>query len=571
MIHVDDPFNLKLRPSIWEIERILDYGPVDAEGWKIKGNVLVERGRLEEAADAYGMGIDYAGGNQRLKGKLHRKRAATFVAMGKYQRARREAIQSLAIQATDKTRLLLARILVRLRSYSAALEFLQQIGDRDENEVETLIGQLSTCVTEQRDGSYDLVAITEEAKRDDRVLHADYVSPIVELREEGVAGRGLFANEDIADGTLLIASKAVLCVFSHEMAKESGNLGDAPRTFDSVRATLAERLTQVIENGNARRVLGLTGGLYSNSSKLDLRKDDVFDYDDMQFDVSEVKDIIAKNSFALSSQKNTPAPPADENPLGNVGGARGGALFYVPAFLNHSCVPNASYFTIGDMMFVKTNRDVERGEELTVHYLFVERLAERDRNETMEKVWEFTCQCELCEYERENEETCLAADTIVSDALELAEVSKSDDAISELHSARKKLYELYKTPLPPVYAFTMLQSPPANPPASLARHLVVVQKELKRLARDTSPDESLNAAVNGAYHFLLKAYPHFGRIGSVGEAALRVWEYFVNNSEDSEPETAEAWLTEAMETHDKQLGAGFFEYQYGKFVSAVES
>ena len=566
MISVDNPAHLKLRPTIWEIERILDYGPVDAEGWKIKGNTLVERGRLQEAVDAYETGIAYAGWNQHLKSALHRKRAATLVTLGKYQAARRDAIQALAIEATDKTRLLLAKILLNLRSYSAAFEVAQQISDQEEPGFGPLMIQISTCMAENRDGVYDIIAMTEESKQFYRVAHADYVSPNVELRSGGIAGRGLFASEDVPAGTLLIASKATLCLFAHEMANHE-NGTEATRSFNAVREALARQLTRLVENGSCRRVLRLAGGRQSSTIDFDLRKDDVYDYDDMQFDSDEIKNIISKNSFALSPLKSS----ADDNPLGDVAGG-GGALFYAPSFLNHSCLPIASYFRIGDMMFVKACRAIEQGEELTVHYLSVEGSNEKERNETLEESWGFTCQCGLCKYERENEETCEAADKIVRKALEYAKTATTDEAIKKLLSAKKKLYELYKTPMPQIDVSSVHDPPPPTPPATLAHSLVPVLKEMTRLLRDGPRDESLNVTVNGGYYFLLKSYSHFDRIGAAAEAALRVWEYLYRDEDvAADEDTTAAWLMEAKETHNKLLGKGYFEHQYGKYVEAVQS
>jgi hypothetical protein len=220
------------------------------------------------------------------------------------------------------------------------------------------------------------------------------------------------------------------------------------------------------------------------------------------------------------------------------------------------------------MMFIKTNQDVEKGEELTVHYLFVEKSGEKQRNETLENAWGFTCQCELCIYERENEETCQSADKIVDKAVFFAKTATSDDAIKKLLSARKKLYDLYQTPIPDIEISSALDSPPPTPPAALVRSLVLVLRELMLLIRDGSCDESLIGTVNGGYHFLLKEFSHFDRVGTIGEAALRVWEYLHVNSTDSD--LATDWLTEARETHDRLLGEGHFEYQFGKFVQAVQ-
>ena len=210
----------------------------------------------------------------------------------------------------------------------------------------------------------------------------------------------------------------------------------------------------------------------------------------------------------------------------------GGALFFAPSFFNHSCVPNATYFTIGDMMFVKTNRDVEEGEELMIHYLYVEKLNEKERNETLQRVWEFTCQCELCEWERENEEICSAAETIMEKAIGFIKSATPEAAIKKLVSAKKKLYQLYRFPIPQIDILKALDSPPpARTPPSLARYLVLLFREFARgEVRESIRDTDLSGPINAEHHFLVKDYSHFERVCVAGIPALRVWKYLYHNA-----------------------------------------
>ena len=96
MIKVDDPMNLKLRQTSREIERIMEYGPADMKGWKVKGKELIKRGKLPEAADAYFSGLTSDGGNNKLQASLFRRRAEVLYELEKYQAARRDALSSLS-------------------------------------------------------------------------------------------------------------------------------------------------------------------------------------------------------------------------------------------------------------------------------------------------------------------------------------------------------------------------------------------------------------------------------------------------------------------------------------------
>jgi tetratricopeptide (TPR) repeat protein len=562
VIRVEDPINVKVRQSSKEIERILEFGPADARGWKIKGNSLFKRGKLEDAAQAYSNGLNL-GANGKLRSSLLRRRAESLFLMDKYQLARLNALSSLSLVQNDKTLFLLGKIFLKLRSFSNGLKYVQEMTDRDP-EADALLRQLWICDLEHREGAYNTIAIAEEAHLNDRVVHADFVSPNIELRREGIAGRGMFAKKDLPAGTLLIASKAVLCVYVDELPSQNGH-DDEKGINDRIREEFVERLIQMINNGTGRRIFNLAGGIQQFDSTFDLNRDDVYD-DPIHYMPDQIKDIVARNSFGGAQRSHLLARAAEDGPHDDPGG---GALFYAPSFLNHSCIPNATYFTIGDMMFIKANRDIEQNEELTIHYVYVDGLSEPERAETLQRVWNFTCYCDLCAWERENDETCKSANQILQKCLP----PPKDDPLKKLLSAKKKLYSLYRWPAPQIDLLTCLSHPPATLPAGLTRTLIPLLRELSKLARDSSARNTgeIIAQVNGEYHFTLKLYSHFERIGIAGMPALRVWEWMVRNYEGEDVAIADEWLKEARRTHDMFLGDGHFEYQHGSFVREVRS
>src|SRR5215471_1984329 len=129
------------------------------------------------------------------------------------------------------------------------------------------------------------------------------------------------------------------------------------------------------------------------------------------------------------------------------------------------------------MLFIKTNRDVEEGEELMINYLYAERLNEKDRNETFQRLWEFTCQCELCQWERSNEMIYTEVEKITEKAVSFMKTESPDAAVKKLLSAKKKLYQLHQVPIPQVDPLTALVTPPVSPPPPLAKNLVILYRE----------------------------------------------------------------------------------------------
>lgn len=569
MIMVDDPANLKLKQTSREIERIMEYGPVDAKGWKVKGDVLAKKGRYEEAMEAYLTGTYYVNTSPKVLATLLRKRASLLLEMGKPQAARREALNSLSAAKDDRTLLLLSKILLQLRSYKLALETLQQIVEPDEG-TQSLIDHAGTCVEENQYGKYDTTVVAKDANKDDRVNHADYVNPNIEVRGGGVAGRGLFAVHALPMGTLLVASKAVLCIYPDEIPPLDPTDEEAGKNlFEIIRNEFIDRIVQLVNHGCERRILQLTGGPLSSVTNVDLGRDDIYDDDLYPVTTDQIRPIVAKNSFAGGQRTRVFAMAGDDpNEDSGVGG---GALYFAPSFFNHSCIPNATYFTIGDMMFVKTNREVDKDEELTIHYLYVERPGERERNEMLQRIWEFTCHCDLCISERLDEDTCTAADKIVDRALIFVRSAPPEESVKKLINARKKLYNEYRIATPQINAITSTTLQGLDPPPlpSLARHLVALLRELSNLLRKSAKNRELVVPINAELHFLLELYPHFERISLAGLPALRVWESLSRNS-SAASDIASAWLNLSRVTHDSILGDGYFDYQLTPFIESVK-
>jgi hypothetical protein len=283
----------------------------------------------------------------------------------------------------------------------------------------------------------------------------------------------------------------------------------------------------------------------------------------------QIRKIVTKNSFGGAQRSKSLMQPLTDGEQRDIGG---GAVFYAPSFINHSCVPNSTYFTIGDMMFVRANREIEEGEEISIHYLYVDQLDEKERNETLNRVWEFTCQCDLCEYEKEHDEICASADNIVKKALSFGKMASVDAKVKKLLATRKKIYQLYRIPAPQINVLTAIQSPPAPLPAAIARNLVTLLRELAKVLRQsTYYGVELTGPTNAEYHFLLCHYSHYERIGVAGLPALRVWAALMRSSKSPDEATVEEWLQQAQRSHDMLLGDGHFQHQHGKFIKEIKT
>ncbi|GIL64207.1 hypothetical protein Vafri_18177, partial [Volvox africanus] len=93
------------------------------------------------------------------------------------------------------------------------------------------------------------------------------------------------------------------------------------------------------------------------------------------------------------------------------------------ALMNHSCAPNTTTFTIGQMLLVQAVRDIPRGAQVTTSYLGELALAPLERRrEWLRGAYGFECACERCTAEASVPSAVSAA------AAEAFQVASSDEA-----------------------------------------------------------------------------------------------------------------------------------------------
>ena len=69
------------------------------------------------------------------------------------------------------------------------------------------------------------------------------------------------------------------------------------------------------------------------------------------------------------------------------------------SLFNHSCLPNITNLGIGDFIIVTANRQIKKGEEITVLYFTTLKYKEYTKN-IIKNIYNFECDCPLCEMEK---------------------------------------------------------------------------------------------------------------------------------------------------------------------------
>ncbi|CAG8553037.1 6148_t:CDS:1 [Paraglomus brasilianum] len=314
------------------------------------------------------------------------KRAKGYLRLRQFTDALRDAEAILARDPQHaKAALFKAKALIALKRYTEAVDTLtelKKVVKECNGEITTILQHAKKLVIESRDGNYNIVDILDELPLEDQdggsclncyLDHADYISDAIELRDVESKGKGWFANREISSNTVIMAAKAFSVIYSREMPLQV-NI--------QLCNMIANRI--LIEPELGCEVYKLYAGPDLISySKIDNESRRKVDY-------HRILRIIDYNSFN----------PFDMfryfNDQSNTASDCGRGLWIAPSFFNHTCVDNnISKIFLGDFMFLRTNRDIHMGEELTIQY---KSPLDPERSKKL-RLYGINCQCRLCQLE----------------------------------------------------------------------------------------------------------------------------------------------------------------------------
>lgn len=230
------------------------------------------------------------------------------------------------------------------------------------------------------------------ARNDDRtVLYPLGAEPFVGPVRIGLVegrGRGLFATENVRAGQLLMCAQAVAT-------------GENDKLPDTIAQAMARRPHL------KHCVLNLSRGTPDSEVSLPMEEliqlaaprrlsDDCEEMGAEESDAQEiaalakeVETILFFNQFGLPRVNANAAPIEVANDPGRSG------LWILPAFMNHSCLPNVQLLIVWDCLFLRAGRDIPVGGELFDCYLESLQPLQR-RRESLLSYGIRPCLCERC-------------------------------------------------------------------------------------------------------------------------------------------------------------------------------
>ena len=384
-------------------------GAKSALQYKEEGNRYFKNLQLDIALDCYSKAIERDSSNP----VYYSNRAQCLIRMGLSHRAIPDAERAIYLDPTNpKYHYKLAIALSGVGEHGRACGILEAYATQHADIPPAL--ERERAYLQNTRGVFDLSAMLRLAKSNREIDIAEYVGP-VSIRTVKGKGRGLFADRDIRKGDFIFVSKAAL--FAKEPLDSPPQI--TPLQIDRTTLKLMEMLTQLIPQAGTLTVARLSflfGSnirsqpisasveLYSSRGYEIIREyESYFSSEGMRRELARsVYDLVVKNqSSATSVTYNLPTltsqPSIDHGPEAN-------GIWFLHSFFNHSCLPNVFISHVGNVCIARANSDIVKGTELTRAYIdsssvdITGLFTIRERKQEL-KTWEFTCDCELCEFE----------------------------------------------------------------------------------------------------------------------------------------------------------------------------
>lgn len=403
-IRIDHPSDLvvsadnKDDPEVWrKVNGDLNGAPSNktAAMCKDEGNAALKKKAFVRAHASYTEGLKLVASNnvanESLSTDLSRNRSFVNLLLQRYDEAKTDALASLTHIQDENNKSLDSK------AYSRAGTAAYSLGDFEEargffeeqvrlqpedKEANINLRRVELRLKEQATGVYDFNKIVSRLSKARRRVDTSSFEGSIEVRESPGAGRGLFATRDLDANEIILSEKAFCIVWGLEAEAWTALTCDL-RDDAEIRvfpAGLSQALVKKLLNNPSQieKVMDLHGEYQGIGNKRHDRDGRPV------IDAFQVHDIVQRNAFGPGPQFG------EKEDVSNVSTG----LWVRAAYINHSCLSNATKDFVGDLMVLRATNRIAAGEEITHTY---DDSTDYDaRTAKFKSTWGFKCTCALC-------------------------------------------------------------------------------------------------------------------------------------------------------------------------------
>ena len=240
-------------------------------------------------------------------------------------------------------------------------------------------------------GRYDFQKMLEDEKIDFELKnYGDYLNQKIEFNFEKGKGIKLIANEKINLGELILVEKSLS--FTREKGKKiidriKKESNEEPSIIDEIELfnKLSDKMLRAPLDNEKFYYLYDGKNLGKNIFQ---RKEYLNDQESGKIKLTKEK----VNRVIFHNKYGTGRYFLYNNEICS-------GVWGYASLINHDCLPNTTYFGIGDFYILFCIKEIEKGEEITTSY-YDSSAEYKERQEILLNCWGFKCTCQLCNYQK---------------------------------------------------------------------------------------------------------------------------------------------------------------------------
>eukprot|EP00347_Sterkiella_histriomuscorum_P002791 403366787 len=367
------------------------------------GNKKYSSQKYYAAINLYSFGISKAlleEEETQLLSALYGNRSQSYFNTKQYEKCLQDCEEALKLDPENKKFIFRrAKVIGFLNREEEALQMLKLLDPNNQDkEIQVAVALINDRLN-QSSGTYNLSRLIEQVKDLNPIFDIEvkeFIGPIEIGFIEG-KNRGIIAQKDIKKGQLILVEKAFSTNeknqnFHLQLKMSLVNLTEYANVpllrnthFKIIEDPLSSQRLNYLFNGS-------NGSLQVSIQDLEKNNQHPQSFS-QRITFFEMQKIIKLNGCNILTLQNE-LDMLKTNDYSKL--EFKDALWVISSFFNHDCYGNCSRYSIGDVLFVVANRDIQEGEEITQQYMPLMCTYE-ERVKTTELAWEFRCQCSSCQ------------------------------------------------------------------------------------------------------------------------------------------------------------------------------
>ena len=288
--------------------------------------------------------------------------------------------------------LLKIKSLIQLKKVLEAKELFnlkKQIIEKYKKQDFLQIDEEITNKIKNMNGYYNFADLYKQSKESLIINIGEYINKKLKINfDNSNKGIGIYTNEKIKKGELLVVSKALVAI------KLNKNEDNIKMEYDNPTQEEFEKTGQSLIYRDKKEIEEILSFKLSNYPEDYIEFLELYDGKNINLNLEKrkkekninlkkIQDVIKFNSFSYCKH--------EKHKLNG--------LWYFPSFFNHSCIPNCYYFGFGDILIIISLSDIEADNELFINYC-VNDMDYESRQKCFKQNYNFYCNCQLCQYEK---------------------------------------------------------------------------------------------------------------------------------------------------------------------------